>query len=122
MSSLLNLVVWLIVSGLVIYIVGRLNLGLTVKNFTSAIIAAVVIAVVAWVITWVLGLLGIVVGGGILGIIILLIIAAVVLMISDRFVSGMEVHGFTGAIVAAIAIAVVSGLIGWLLNLLHIGA
>jgi putative membrane protein len=120
MSSLLNLVVWLIVSGLVIYIVGRLNLGLTVRNFTSAIIAAAVIAVVAWAITWVLGLLGIVIGGGILGIIILLIIAAVVLMISDRFVSGMEVHGFTGAIVAAIAIAVVSGIIGWLLGLLGI--
>ncbi len=120
MSSLVSLIVWLIVSGLVIYIVGRLNLGLTVRNFTSAIIAAVVIAVVSWAITLLLGLLGITIGGGILGLIILLIIAAVVLLISDRFVSGMEVHGFTGAIVAAIAIAIVSGIVGWLLGLLGI--
>ena len=120
MSSLLNLIVWLIVSGLVIYIVGRLNLGLTVRNFTSAIVAAVVIAVVSWAVTWVLGLLGIVIGGGILGLIVLLIIAAVVLLISDRFVPGMEVHGFMGAIVAAIAIVVVSGIISWLLGLLGI--
>ncbi len=120
MSSLINLIIWLIVSGLVIYIVGRMNLGLSVRSFTSAIIAAVVIAIVSWVIYWVLGLLGITVGGGILGAIIVLIIAAVILMISDRFVPGMEVHGFTGAIIAAIAIAVVSWIITWLLGLFGI--
>jgi putative membrane protein len=120
MSSLINLIIWLIISGLVIYIVGRMNLGLSVRNFTSAIIAAVVIAIVAWVIYFVLGLLGISAGGGILGAIIVLIIAAVVLMISDRFVPGMEVHGFTGAIIAAIAIAVVSWIVSWLLGLLGI--
>jgi uncharacterized membrane protein YvlD (DUF360 family) len=41
-------------------------------------------------------------------------------MISDRFVPGMEVKGFTGAIVAAIAIAVVSWILAWLLGLLGI--
>ncbi len=120
MSSLVSLIIWLIVSALVIYIVGRMNLGLSVRNFTSAIIAAVVIAIVSWVIYLLLGLLGITVGGGILGAIVVLIIAAIVLMISDRFVPGMEVHGFTGAIIAAIAIAVVSWIITWLLGLLGI--
>ncbi len=120
MGSLINLIIWLIVSGLVIYIVGRMNLGLTVRNFTAAIVAAVVIAIVSWVILWVLGLLGITIGGGVLGFIIVLIIAAIVLMISDRFVPGMEVHGFTGAIIAAIAIAVVSWIITWLLGLIGI--
>ncbi len=42
----------------------------------------------------------------------MLIIAAVVLMISDKFVPGMTVKGFTGAIVAAIAIAVVYWVLG----------
>jgi uncharacterized membrane protein YvlD (DUF360 family) len=44
----------------VIWIVGKLNLGLTVRSFGSAIIAALVIAVVAAVILWLLGLLGLV--------------------------------------------------------------
>jgi putative membrane protein len=58
--------------------------------------------------------LGITIGGGILGAIILLIVAAVDLLISDRFVSGLKVNGFGGAIIAAIAIAVVT----WLISLI----
>jgi uncharacterized membrane protein YvlD (DUF360 family) len=50
--------------------------------------------------------------------IILLVISAVVLMISDRFVRGMQVSGFMGAIIAAIAIGVVRWLIGFLFNLI----
>lgn len=50
-----------------------------------------------------------------IGTIINLIVAAIVLMISDRFVAGMRVDGFGGAIVAAIAIAVVNWLVTWLL-------
>ena len=55
-----------------------------------------------------------------LGTIIYLIVAAVVLMVSDRFVSGMTVSGFGGAIVAAIAIAVVYWLVTWLLGMLGV--
>ena len=120
MGVILNFVIALLISALVIWIVSRLNLGLTVRGYGAAIIAALVIAVVAGVISWLLGLLGITIGGGILGAIILLIVAAVVLMLSDKFVPGMEVKGFSGAIIAAIAIAVVSWIISWLLGLLGI--
>jgi putative membrane protein len=60
--------------------------------------------------------LGIGFGGGLLGTIINLIVAALVLMVSDRFVAGMRVNGFGGAIIAAIAIAVVNWLVTWLLG------
>jgi putative membrane protein len=70
---------------------------------------------VSAVVSWLLGALGVGVGGGLVGLIINLIVAAVVLMISDRFVAGMKVNGFGGAIVAAIAIAVVNWLVTWLL-------
>ena len=105
---LLNSIIALLVAALVLVIVSRFNLGLTVKGYGAAIIAAIVIAVVAGVIIWLLGLLGITIGGGLLGAIILLIVAAVVLMLSAKFVPGMEVKGFSGAIIAAIAIAVVT--------------
>jgi putative membrane protein len=121
MGALLNGVIALLISALVLWIVSKLNLGLNVKSFGSAIIAAIVIAVVAAIVTWLLGLLGLTVGGGIIGWIILLIIAAVVLLLSDKFLPGMEVKGFTGAIIAAIGIAVVSWIISWILGLLGIG-
>ncbi len=117
---ILGIVIAVVLNALVIWIVGRLNLGLRVSGFASAIIAAIVIAVVAWLITWLLGVLGISIGGGWVGALVSLIIAAIVLLISDRFLSGLEVHGFVGAIIAAIAIAILTWLIAVLLGALGI--
>jgi putative membrane protein len=116
MNYLISFLVALIVSALVIFIVGKLKLGLTVSGFMAAIISALVIAIVGTIVLWLLGLLGLTIGGGLIGAIIYIIVAAVILMISDRFVPGLKVNGFTGAIVAAIAIGVVT----WLLSLIGI--
>ena len=94
--------------------------GVERLRFGAAAIAAIVIAIVGAVVIWLLGLLGITLGGGWFGALVFLIVAAVVLMISDRFVPGMTVKGFTGAIVAAIAIAVVYYILVWLLGLFGI--
>jgi len=91
-STLLSAAVYLVVSAIVILIVGKLNLGLTVKSFGSAILAAIVN----------------------------LIVAALVLMVADKFLSGMEVHGFMGAIIAALAIGVVGWAVTWALSLFGI--
>ena len=120
MGVIVNAIIAVLVAAVVILIVSKLNLGLSVTGFGSAIIAAIVIAVVGAVIMWLLGLLGITIGGGLLGLIVLLIVAAVVLMVSDKFVPGMKVNGFGGAIIAAIAIAVVYWLLTLLLNALNI--
>ena len=120
MGYFVSFLVALIVSALVIYIVGRLNLGLTVSGYGAAIIAALVIAIVGTVVWWLLGLIGLTIGGGLVGTIIYIIVAAIILMISDRFVPGMKVKGFTGAIVAAIAIGVVAWIVTWLLGLIGI--
>jgi putative membrane protein len=114
---LIGVVVGALISGLVIWVVGRLGLGLEVDGFGSAFIAAIVIAIVGGLINWLLGLLGISIGGGLLGGIIHLIIAAVVLLISDRFLSGLRVAGFVGALIAAIAIGVVYWLLAWVVGL-----
>jgi putative membrane protein len=118
MGIILGLLLTLVAAAVVIFIVGRLNLGMTVDGFVPAIIAAAVIAIVGWAIYWLLGVLGITISGGWLGALINLVIAAVVLMVSDRFVKGMKVNGFVGAIIAAIAIGVVTWIINWLLGLL----
>ena len=120
MGYIFSFLVALIVAAVVIVIVGRLNLGLTVSGFGAAIIAALVIAVVGTIVLWLLSVLGLTFGGGLLGAIIYIIVAAIVLMISDRFVPGMKVNGFTGAIIAAIAIGVVGWIVSWLLAQLGI--
>ena len=100
-AALWSFIVWLVVSALVIYIVGRMNMGLSVSGFGAAIIAALVISVVAAVIYWLLGVFGLGAMSGWLGAIISLLIAAVILKFSDRFVGGMKVNGWGGAIIAA---------------------
>ncbi len=117
-NLIISILLWAVGAGFVIWIVGKLGLGLTVDGFLPAIIAAIVIAVITGLITWGLGLFGITLGGaGLLGAIVGLVVAAAVLLLSDKFVPGMQVKGFGGAIIAAIAIGVVNWLIVWVMGL-----
>ena len=117
-ALLIVILIGALFSGLVIWIVGKMGMGLEVSGFGPAFIAAIVIAVVGGLISWLLGFLGITIGGGLLGAIINLVIAAIVLMIAGNFVKGLAVKGFTGALVAAIAIGAVSWLINWVVGLI----
>ncbi|HRI57234.1 MAG TPA: phage holin family protein [Anaerolineae bacterium] len=117
LGTLVGILFALVLAAAVIFIVSRLNLGLTVDSFMTAIIAAAVITIIGGVIAWLLGALGITIGGGFFGALVNLIVAALVLMLGARFVKGMTVNGFTGALVAAIAIGVVTWLANWLLGL-----
>lgn len=114
LGLIIGILIAAVINGILIWIVGKLGLGLEVDGFGPAFIAALVIALIGWLVTWLLGVLGITIGGGILGAIINLIIAAVILMIGGSIVTGLRVKDFTGALVAAIAIAVVA----WLISLL----
>ena len=117
LSALIGFVITLVIAALVIWIVGRLGLGMEVDSFMSAIIAALVIAIVTWVVMWILSLFGLSMGTGWLGAIVALVVSAIILMISDKFVSGMKVNGFVGAIIAAISIGVVQWILAWIIGL-----
>ena len=119
-GTLISILLYWVVAALVIFIVGKLNLGLEVKSFGAALLAALVIALVAGVLGWAFSLFGLTLGTGLLAALINLLVAALVLIISDKFLSGMEVHGFMGAIVAAIAIGAVGWGVTWLLSLFGI--
>ncbi len=106
------------VGAVVLMIISRLNLGLTVDGFGAAFIASAVISIVAGLITWLLGLIGITLGGtGLIAAVVSVIVSAGVLLVSDRFVKGMKVNGFAGAIIAAISYGVIAWLLHWVLNL-----
>ena len=116
--DIIGLIVAIVIAAIVIWIVGKIGLGMEVSGFGGAIIAAIVIGIVTWVINWLLfDVLKLTINPGLFGAIILIVVAAVVLLISGRFVSGLKVNGFLGAIVAAIAM----GVVYWLLSLIGIG-
>ncbi len=104
-------------SGFVIWIVGRLGLGLEVDGFGSAFIVAIAIAIVGGFVTLLLAAAGVQDSEGLIGGIVHLIISAVVLMIISRLLKGIRVASFVGALVAAIAIGAVYWLGGLALAL-----
>ena len=117
MGTLIALMLAILAAALVIWIVSKSGLGLSVDGWMAAIIAAIVIAVIGTSFTGYSAFLEFpfleVVGA-----IINLIIAAVVLMLGGRWLPGLQVEGFVGAIVAAISIGVVTWIIDWLVGLL----
>jgi putative membrane protein len=120
-SAILTFIFALLISAVVIWIVGRMNLGMEVDGFMSAVWAALVIAIVTIVIVFLFNLIPFVNNldqmHGLIGALIVLIVSAIVLMVSDKFLSGMKVNGFSGAIIAAIAIGVIQWLLSWVVGL-----
>ena len=116
--DIVTLVISIVVAAVVLLIVDRLNLGLRVGGFLNAIIAAVAIALTSWVVMTLLAALHFTIAGptGLINAIIYLIVAAVVLIIAARIVPGFVVNGFKGALIAAIAIAVLN----WVASLLNL--
>ena len=114
LGTILGILIAALFSGIIIWIVGKLGLGLEVDGFAPAFLAGIVIAILGGVITWLLGAVGLSLGGGLLGAIIHLVIAALVIYLSASVVRGLRTKGFTGALVAAIAI----GVVAWLATLI----
>jgi putative membrane protein len=116
--DVVTLVIAIVVSAVVLLIVDRLNLGLRVGGFVNAIIAAIAIALVDWVVLKVLAALNIQVPGPteLITAVVYFVVAAVVLIIAARLIRGFAVTGFIGAVVAAVAIAVLN----WVASLLNL--
>ena len=116
LEMIVGILIGILLYAIAIWVVSKLGLGLKVSGFGPALIAAVVIAVASWLIVWLLGILGLSLGGFI-GAIVHLIIAALVLMFAGNMVKGLRVAGFVPALIGAVAIAVVSWLIDWVIGL-----
>jgi putative membrane protein len=111
------LVLQTLLGALAIWIVSKLNVGLSVNGFGGAILAAIVIAVLTTMISFLLASVLVTTGislgiwSGIVG----LIVAVVVLLLSDKILPSLKVSGFVGAVAAAVTIGVVNLLIGLVL-------
>ncbi len=85
-----------LLAGLIIWIVGKLGLGLEVSGLGTAFLAALVVAVVSALIAWLWGLMGYSPGGGLAGAIIHLLVTATVLLFADRGCAWAQGEGLYG--------------------------
>jgi len=107
-NTLVGIAIAGVLGGVVIKIVSSLNLGLWVRGFLTAFVAAVVIVIVGTGVRLVLAAIGVPNPGGIVGFVERLIVSVVLLLIADKVLTGLTVHGFKGAVVAALGIAAIS--------------
>jgi uncharacterized membrane protein YvlD (DUF360 family) len=106
-NVLVGIVLGGVIGGAVILLVSKLNLGLWVQGVVAAFVAAIMIAIIGAVVDFVLTALGVPNPGGIIGLVERLIVAVVVLLLSDKLLSGLTVYGVKGAMIAAVAISVI---------------
>lgn len=122
MESLIALLLgWalaMVLGAVILMVISRLNLGLTVESFGAAFIASIVISFIGGIVSWLLTLIGFPFDNlKLIGALLVVVIAAVILMISDRLLSGLKVNGFSGALIAAVAYGVGVFLINWVIGL-----
>lgn len=122
MGSLIALLLgWalaMVLGAVILMVISRLNLGLTVESFGAAFIASIVISFIGGIVSWLLTLIGFPFDNlKLIGALLVVVIAAVILMISDRLLSGLKVNGFSGAMIAAVAYGVGVFLINWVIGL-----
>jgi putative membrane protein len=111
-------VAW-VVGAYVIMVISHSGLGLTADSWRAALVVAATISILASLAVAFLRLIGPDVNyPNWFGAVVALVVAAVVLLVSGRFVKGVNVHGFAGAIVAAISYGVIVWLLEWLIVLL----
>lgn len=107
-----------VVSGFIIWIVGKLGWGIEVDGFGPAFLTAIVISVFNGLANWFYDVINFTPEGGWAGAVTHLVLAAGFLIAAGSLVKGLRVKGFTGALIAAVAIAAVGWLIGSGINLL----
>jgi putative membrane protein len=116
MDALVGLILGIIIasllSGLIIWIVSKFNLGLHVASFGWAMVAGLLIGVATNLIMQVVPA-----GNDIVNIVVNLVVSAAVIFACGAMLKGVTVNGFGGALIAAVAIAV----IGFLIDLVFVG-
>lgn len=115
-GAIIGVVLATFMNAILIFIVGKLKLGMEVAGFGAALLAGLLVAVGSAIAALLWSLIGQAPAGGMAGALINLIVAAAILLAIGNALKGVTVKGWTGALVAAVAIAALSWLIGTMLT------
>ena len=110
-GAIIGIAIGAVISGTLIWIVGKLGIGLTVKSFGWAMLAGLVIGVISTLISTLIPE-----SQGLVGAIVHLVVSAAVIFGAGKLLKGLTVDGPSGAILAACAIAAISYLISIVLT------
>ena len=100
---ILGILIAAVISGAVIWLVGKMNLGLSVDSFGWAMLAGLFIGVISNLILHFTPQ-----RDGVIGATINLIVSAAVILLAGKTLSGVKVEGYSGALLAAFAMALIS--------------
>jgi putative membrane protein len=121
MSTLLVAVIAALVAALVnallIWIIGKLGIGIEVDGFGPAILTAILMAVFTVITHLIWGLLNFSPGAGLSGFVTNLVASAAALLFAGGIVKGLRVKGFLGALLAVLGMTGVGWVANWLINL-----
>ncbi len=99
----LGVLISAVISGFIIWLVSKFNIGLSVDNFGWAMLAGLFIGFFTNLIMhFVPG------QGGLVTAIVQLLVAAAVILLAGKVFSGVKVDGYSGALVAAVIMALIS--------------
>lgn len=116
-GGFMGIIIGALFTSVLLFVVGKLNLGIKLDGFGAAFLTAILIGVLTLVIQWIWGLLGFTPPSeGIFGIITWALSSAAILMTADAFVKGLSVNGFSGALIASAAVAGLNWLISFVLS------
>ncbi len=115
-GAIIGIALGTVINGILIFIVGKLKLGMEVSSFGSALLAGLLVAIGAAIASLIWAATGQTPTTGLAGAVINLIVAAAILKAIGNALKGVTVNGWSGALVAAVAIAVISWLISLVLT------
>jgi putative membrane protein len=99
---IIGILIAAVISGAIIWLVSKLNVGLSVDNFGWAMLAGLFIGTLTNLFNRLLPGMN-----EVITMVIHLVISAGVILLAGKVFSGVNVKGFKGALIAAVAIAVV---------------
>ncbi|MCC6458515.1 MAG: phage holin family protein [Caldilineaceae bacterium] len=111
---MIEFLVTLLVTALSLLILSRLNIGLEVEDTGSALIAALVLGLLNATLRPVLGFLAFPITLITFGL-FAIVLNALVLYITAALVKGFNIRNFLAAIISAILLAILNGLIMWVI-------
>lgn len=106
----MNLIIRLLVTAIVAFILTKVLSGVHIDGFSTAIVFAIVLGVLNLIVTPILKILGLPLTILTLGL-FSLVINALVILIADYFIDGMQVDGFWWAFIFSIALSLITSLL-----------
>jgi putative membrane protein len=111
---MVSFIVTILVTALSLLILSRINIGLEIENIGTALIAALVLGLLNATLRPILGFLAFPITFLTLGL-FSIVLNAIVLYLAAAMVKGFQIRNFLAAIIAAILLGILNGIILWIL-------